>query len=246
MGFVGDQTTRLNVMLFRTLRGLSPNEDDSDDEDDEHIIIDNDNVALEDEVGAGVTADLALDELDQKDQEVFVEFVRKLDAAFMDWHQLLPKSKTKLRTKMWQLVRSNVSKNDVKRRTLLDNPIAATAQRLPRTRTLRPKREVSGKGFHASVLASYMLQDLSSGDTKNSEMKSDVQPELPKSDVQPELPKKATDIKAGDWQTARRILGTARAGNVVNLTVAQLQAVCKGLGITYSGFNKVRQSYSPT
>ena len=247
MGFVGDSKTRLNTMLFRTLRGTPPVQDagdegcdveDAGDEED-----DNDNdcddssalIAVHDEKEDNVSSDL-----DTEEQRLFVECRRYLDAAFAPWHQLRPKSRVDLRNLFWNRFRSHLSKADIKRRTLTDTPVHGSGQRLPRTSALRSKRNTKAKVVHRTVLESYMLQDIPKDSVPQEKVK-DSKSRGTDSKAEA-LPTKPVDMKKNDWKTARKIIGTAVAGDVRTLTVAQLGAVCKGLGISYSGFNKVSVS----
>ena len=65
-----------------------------------------------------------------------------------------------------------------------------------------------------------------------------VAPERMAAPITGGLPKNANQIEK---LTARAIMATARAGDLRNLSNDELRAICKGLGLSYSGFNKVHE-----
>ena len=217
MAFVGEQQTRLNLILFRTLRGLPEEQEERGenarrDEDAPHG-------------GDGEVEPLVYN-LTEEEQKVFISCLQDLDRALAQWNNLAPRltdrNKHAIRNQLWNRFRLLISERDTKRRTRTDAPVPA--QTLPRTRTVRRVKK-SKRRFNTAVLTSYMLQDSTGAapETANQTRKSGP-----------------SGIEKGDSKSARTIMASARGGILSSLNVGQLKAICKGLGIpNYGKLTKV-------
>jgi len=217
-GFYGTLESGLNQILFRTCRGAeSPG--DLEDHGPSSVVEHVDGVESV--------------EVSDDEQKFYFDMLGGLSAAFEHWRRLQPASRERLRPHVWSQFRSLLEAKDVKRRTL-QGQVIATSSRLP----------VLGSGFrgrrgrHGNArVHSVTLQSVAVSETvaRRHESKT-VTARKERERKELKDVKVLGDIEPFDRLMAQRLRdfwGGTRGLN--NLSVRQLQILCKGYGYGRSG-----------
>ena len=210
--FVGEPDGRLNDLLFRTYRGQGP---------DGAVPIELEPVSiLNDQAEHVASGEAAADPLNHDEQQRYVQVLEGMQAMFQQWRQLQPRTRQNLRGRMWQQFRGYMSENDLNRRTLT----GSTVSKLPRVRRgFGGRRQRHGQiRTHSTALRSWLTHDAQHS----------------RAAAGSPLPTNIRGINKPDHLMARRCIEewSKPDGDMKRLKKWQLQVVCKGLGLTYSGF----------
>ena len=209
-GFKGDADSRPQHLLFYTMRGLAP------------LSLDE----LEPEQEAGEDKVRESPSLAAGDIQLYAKMQMGLEASFESWRKMTAHGRVNFHSALWVYFKRLLSQNHQVQRTRVGlMPARNTGAKLPRTRRPARRKVQAGLRVHPLVLNAYFLDEIARGHRSRGAGDS--------------LPKRHQDIEAGDEVTARRIIETARAGDLLNLSVAQLKTICRGLKLNISGSKQV-------